>query len=215
MSHRPPVPRYCCSELGDTCTPLASAYRDHGHCPRALGCSTPSTASGHRTPRTNRARAAAEGKPVFGPNDLANLLPTDGDYDPSGTHIFSSLAEDVQALARDLGMSGKLALATYRQSTTDRRVTSQQVPGLPAAGARWADDRAKELVGSQRHRALFPGVIRASRLLPYRTGAHDRLMAPRAPVAGSMLNNRLCRHEAAERLFGLRECLACPNGGSR
>ena len=52
-----------------------------------------------------------------------------GDHDPSGTHIFSSLAEDIQALARDLGMSGKLTFT--RLIVTRQQIDDLELPTAP------------------------------------------------------------------------------------
>ena len=52
-----------------------------------------------------------------------------GDYDPSGAHIFSSLAEDVQALARDLGKAGKLMFS--RLVVTRRQIDELRLPTAP------------------------------------------------------------------------------------
>jgi len=52
-----------------------------------------------------------------------------GDYDPSGAHIFSSLAEDVQALARDLGEAGKLMFS--RLVVTRPQIDELRLPTAP------------------------------------------------------------------------------------
>jgi hypothetical protein len=52
-----------------------------------------------------------------------------GDYDPSGAHIFSSLAEDVQALARDLGKAGELMFS--RLVVTRRQIDELRLPTAP------------------------------------------------------------------------------------
>jgi hypothetical protein len=38
-----------------------------------------------------------------------------GDHDPSGVHMFSAVAEDVQAIARDLGLPGRINAAADRR----------------------------------------------------------------------------------------------------
>jgi hypothetical protein len=52
-----------------------------------------------------------------------------GDYDPSGKHIFSSLAEDVRALARDLGDAGMLMFS--RLVLTRQQIDELRLPTAP------------------------------------------------------------------------------------
>ena len=52
-----------------------------------------------------------------------------GDHDPSGVHLFSSMAEDVDALIRDLGLPGE-ALFT-RLAVTPEQVAELGPPTAP------------------------------------------------------------------------------------
>jgi hypothetical protein len=77
-----------------------------------------------------------------------------GDYDPSGAHIFSSLAEDVQALARDLGKAGKLMFSRLV-------VTRQQIDELrlPTAPPKETDRRSFNDTETVQAEAIPPDVL--------------------------------------------------------
>jgi hypothetical protein len=53
-----------------------------------------------------------------------------GDHDPSGVHMFSSIMEDVQALARDLGLPGEIRFT--RLAVTPEQITALHLPTAPA-----------------------------------------------------------------------------------
>jgi hypothetical protein len=79
-----------------------------------------------------------------------------GDRDPSGEHVFSALAEDVQALARDLGKTGRLRftrLAVTRQQIDDLR--------LPTAPAKETDRRSFDDTETVQAEAIAPDVLAA------------------------------------------------------
>jgi hypothetical protein len=73
---------------------------------------------------------------MLGERPIAEVLHI-GDHDPSGTHVFSSMAEDVQALARDLGLPGTILFSRLA-------VTPEQIDalGLPTAAAKETDKRS-------------------------------------------------------------------------
>jgi hypothetical protein len=60
-----------------------------------------------------------------------------GDHDPSGVHLFSSMAEDVKAIARDLGLKGEITFT--RLAVTQRQIGEM---GLPTAPAKATDRRS-------------------------------------------------------------------------
>jgi hypothetical protein len=60
-----------------------------------------------------------------------------GDHDPSGVHLFSSMAQDVQAIARDLGLRGQIEFS--RLAVTPAQITEL---GLPTAPPKPTDRRA-------------------------------------------------------------------------
>lgn len=49
-----------------------------------------------------------------------------GDHDPSGMHLFSSLADDVSALIRDLGLPGRAAFE--RLAVTPAQIVELNLP---------------------------------------------------------------------------------------
>jgi hypothetical protein len=73
-----------------------------------------------------------------------------GDFDPSGVHVFSSLAEDVNALASDLGLEP----VTF----TRLAVTPAQIArlGLPTAPPKVTDRRAFDGAGTVQAEAIPP-----------------------------------------------------------
>jgi len=52
-----------------------------------------------------------------------------GDHDPSGTHLFSSLAEDIEALIRDLGLQGGVLFT--RLAVTPAQIEDLNLPTAP------------------------------------------------------------------------------------
>ena len=52
-----------------------------------------------------------------------------GDHDPSGVHLFSSMAEDVEAIARDLGLAGNVQFT--RLAVTPQQISSYNLPTAP------------------------------------------------------------------------------------
>jgi hypothetical protein len=52
-----------------------------------------------------------------------------GDHDPSGVHLFSSMAEDVRAIARDLGMHGDIQFS--RLAVTPAQIAELGLPTTP------------------------------------------------------------------------------------
>jgi hypothetical protein len=74
----------------------------------------------------------------LGPCSSAEVLHL-GDLDPSGKHLFSSLAEDVRALAQDLDLPGVIRFT--RLAVTPEQVTAL---ALPTALAKETDRRSFE-----------------------------------------------------------------------
>jgi hypothetical protein len=62
-----------------------------------------------------------------------------GDHDPSGVHVFASLAEDVRAICRDLGHAVEIAFT--RLAVTPEQITQL---GLPTAPPKPTDRRSFE-----------------------------------------------------------------------
>ena len=52
-----------------------------------------------------------------------------GDHDPSGVHMFSAVAEDVQAIARDLGLPGRIIFS--RLAVTPLQIDDLSLPTAP------------------------------------------------------------------------------------
>jgi hypothetical protein len=52
-----------------------------------------------------------------------------GDHDPSGVHLFSSMAEDVQAIAEDLGLDADIRFS--RLAVTPEQITALDLPTAP------------------------------------------------------------------------------------
>jgi hypothetical protein len=53
-----------------------------------------------------------------------------GDHDPSGVHLFSSMAEDVRAISRDLGLPGEINFT--RLAVTPAQIEALVLPTAPA-----------------------------------------------------------------------------------
>ena len=53
-----------------------------------------------------------------------------GDHDPSGVHLFTSMAEDVRTIARDLGLDADIRFS--RLAVTPAQITELQLPTAPA-----------------------------------------------------------------------------------
>ncbi len=77
-----------------------------------------------------------------------------GDYDASGEHIFSSLAEDVQTLARDLGKTGRLVFS--RLVVTRRQIDDL---GLPTAPPKETDRRRFDDTETVQAEAIPPNML--------------------------------------------------------
>ena len=73
-----------------------------------------------------------------------------GDYDPSGVHVFQSLAEDVEAFAGELGAS---EISFQRLCITPEQIERF---GLPMAPAKTTDARAFDGSGTVQAEALEP-----------------------------------------------------------
>jgi hypothetical protein len=74
-----------------------------------------------------------------------------GDHDPSGTHLFLALAEDVEAFGDGYG----LAITFTRLAVTPEQITAL---ALPTAPAKESDDRAFEGATCQAE-AIAPDVL--------------------------------------------------------
>jgi hypothetical protein len=53
-----------------------------------------------------------------------------GDHDPSGVHLFSSMAEDVRTIAHDLGLQGQIRFS--RLAVTPAQISDLNLPTAPA-----------------------------------------------------------------------------------
>lgn len=80
-------------------------------------------------------------------------MPHIGDHDTSGVHLFRSKAEDVQAMACDLGYKGDIRFS--RLAVTPEQIAS---PGLLTAPAKATDRRGFEGETVQAE-ANAPGVL--------------------------------------------------------
>jgi hypothetical protein len=85
-----------------------------------------------------------------GPTEVLHI----GDHDPSGVHLFSSMAEDVDALIRDLDLPGEALF-------TRLAVTPEQVAelGLPTAPPKPEDKRSFEGTKTTQAEAIPPDVL--------------------------------------------------------
>lgn len=80
------------------------------------------------------------------PHEVLHL----GDFDPSGVHVYSSLAEDVNALASDLGLE---PVAFTRLAVTPAQIARLQ---LPTAPPKVTDRRAFDGAGTVQAEAIPP-----------------------------------------------------------
>ncbi len=116
-----------------------------------------------------------------------------GDHDPSGVHLFSSMAEDVQTLGRDLGFHTTIQFSRLA-------VTSAQIAelDLPTAAPKETDRRSFDGRTTQVESIppdVLANIIQAAIEDRLDRGAYDRVLA----------NERAAREALTERLLPLRQ----------
>jgi hypothetical protein len=91
---------------------------------------------------------------ILGNRDVSTEILHIGDYDPSGVHLFASMAEDVQALIQDLRLDVPV-------SFTRLAVTREQIDalGLPTAPPKATDRRAFDDNDTVQAEAIAPSTM--------------------------------------------------------
>jgi hypothetical protein len=91
---------------------------------------------------------------ILGNRDVPTLILHIGDYDPSGVHLFASMAEDVQALIADLRLDVPAEFSRLA-------VTPEQIEalGLPTAPKKQTDNRAFTGDETVQAEAIAPDVM--------------------------------------------------------
>jgi hypothetical protein len=114
-----------------------------------------------------------------------------GDHDPSGVHLFSSMADDVAALIRDRGLPGRVLFT--RLAVTPAQIVEL---GLPTAPPKETDRRSFE--GDTVQAEAIPPDVLAQIVAD---AIHERL--DRAAYQSVLVRERRIRRDLSERLRSL------------